>query len=74
MELFQLRYFAAAARSGNFSRAAEEVCVSQPSLSLQIANLEREVGAALFTVVFVVTGRRGRRSNTCRRVAKGAGG
>lgn len=49
MELFQLRYFAAAARHRNFSRAAEEVCVSQPSLSLQIANLEKEVGAALFT-------------------------
>lgn len=49
MELFQLRYFVAAARSGNFTRAAEEVAVSQPSLSLQIANLEREVGAALFT-------------------------
>lgn len=48
MELFQLRYFAAAARHRNFSRAAEEVCVSQPSLSLQIANLEREVGTALF--------------------------
>ncbi len=49
MELFQLRYFAAAARHLNFSRAAAEVCVSQPSLSLQIANLEKEVGAALFT-------------------------
>jgi len=49
MELFQLRYFVAAARRGNFSRAAEEVCVSQPSLSLQIANLEREIGAPLFT-------------------------
>lgn len=49
MELFQLRYFAAAARHLNFSRAAEEVCISQPSLSLQIANLEKEVGAALFT-------------------------
>ncbi len=49
MELFQLRYFTAAARHLNFSRAAEEACVSQPSLSLQIANLEREVGAALFT-------------------------
>lgn len=48
MELFQLRYFAAAARHLNFSRAADEVCVSQPSLSLQIANLEREVGAPLF--------------------------
>lgn len=49
MEIFQLRYFVAAARLGNFSRAAQEVCVSQPSLSLQIANLEREVGSALFT-------------------------
>ena len=49
MELFQLRYFEAAARLGNFSRAAEEACVSQPSLSLQMGNLEREVGTALFT-------------------------
>ena len=48
MELFQLRYFVAAAKRGNFSRAAEEVCVSQPSLSLQIANLEKEIGTALF--------------------------
>ena len=49
MELFQLRYFVAAATTGNFTRAAEASHVSQPSLSLQIANLEREVGAALFT-------------------------
>jgi DNA-binding transcriptional LysR family regulator len=48
MELFQLRYFVAAAHHQHFTRAAEEMCVSQPSLSLQIANLEREVGAALF--------------------------
>lgn len=48
MELFQLRYFAAAARLGNFSKAAREVCISQPSLSQQIANLEREVGTPLF--------------------------
>ena len=48
MELFQLRYFAAAARHLNFSRAAEECFVSQPSLSLQVANLEKEVGATLF--------------------------
>ena len=49
MELFQLRYFVAAAHRLHFTRAAEEMCVSQPSLSQQIANLEREVGAALFT-------------------------
>ena len=49
MEMFQLRYFAAAAKRESFSRAAEECCVSQPSLSLQIANLEREVQTQLFT-------------------------
>jgi LysR family hydrogen peroxide-inducible transcriptional activator len=48
MELFQLRYFEAAARLLNFSRAAEACHISQPSLSLQIANLEKEVGAPLF--------------------------
>ena len=48
MEMFQLRYFAAAAKRESFSRAAEECCVSQPSLSLQIANLEKEVGTQLF--------------------------
>lgn len=48
MELFQLRYFVAAARARNFSRAAREVCIAQPSLSQQIANLEREVGVPLF--------------------------
>lgn len=48
MELFQLRYFLAAARRLNFSRAAEEVSIAQPSLSAQIANLEREIGTALF--------------------------
>ena len=48
MELFQLRYFVSAARHLHFSRAAAECFVSQPSLSQQIANLEKEVGTALF--------------------------
>ena len=48
MEIFQLRYFVTAARLEHFTRAAEANHVSQPSLSQQIANLEREVGAALF--------------------------
>lgn len=48
MELHQLRYVAAVARTGNFSRAAEQCHVSQPSLSQQIQKLEEELGEKLF--------------------------
>ncbi len=48
MEMHQLRYAVAVARSGNFSRAAEQCHVSQPSLSQQIQKLERELGERLF--------------------------
>ncbi|RBP39064.1 LysR family hydrogen peroxide-inducible transcriptional activator [Roseimicrobium gellanilyticum] len=49
MELHQLRYLTAVARTGNFSRAAEQCHVSQPSLSQQIQKLEEELGCRLFT-------------------------
>lgn len=48
MELRQLHYFMAVATHQNFSRAAEQVHVSQPSLSIQIGGLERELGTRLF--------------------------
>jgi LysR family hydrogen peroxide-inducible transcriptional activator len=48
MEMHQLRYMVAVARTGNFSRAAEQCHVSQPSLSKQIQNLEAELGERLF--------------------------
>lgn len=48
MEMHQLRYVVAVARTGNFSRAAEQCHVSQPSLSQQIQKLEGELGERLF--------------------------
>jgi len=48
MELHQLRYVVSAARTGKFSRAAEQCHVSQPSLSQQIKKLEDELGERLF--------------------------
>ena len=48
MEMHQLRYVVAVAHAGNFSRAAEQCHVSQPSLSQQIQKLEKELGERLF--------------------------
>lgn len=48
MEMHQLRYMVALARTGNFSRAAEQCNVAQPSLSQQIQKLEDELGERLF--------------------------
>jgi len=48
MELHQIRYFVAVAESGNFTRAAERSHVSQPSLSQQIINLEKELRHKFF--------------------------
>lgn len=48
MELHQLRYVLAVADTGNFTRAAAKSNITQPSLSQQIINLEREVGHKLF--------------------------
>lgn len=48
VNLEQLRSFVEVASSGNFTRAAETLHLSQPSLSRQIAALEQDLGAELF--------------------------
>ncbi len=47
MELRTLRYFLAAAQEENITRAADILHVTQPTLSRQIMDLERELGATL---------------------------
>lgn len=44
MELRVLKYFLAVARHENISRAAEELNLTQPTLSRQLAELEEELG------------------------------
>jgi DNA-binding transcriptional LysR family regulator len=48
MTLTQLTYFLTALRAGSFSAAAQQLYVAQPTLSDQIARLERELGTSLF--------------------------
>lgn len=48
MNLRQLEYFVAIAERGSLTAAAEELLVSQPSLSQQVRALERELGGRLF--------------------------
>ena len=44
----QLRYVVAIANSGTFREAAEKMFVSQPSLSISVRDLEKELGFKIF--------------------------
>lgn len=47
MELRHLNYFAAVAQTLNFRRAAEQLHITRPALSMQIRDLEQELGVQL---------------------------
>lgn len=47
MDIRELRTFIAVAKTGNITRAAEELHISQPALSRQIIKLENELGCKL---------------------------
>ena len=48
MNIQQLRYVVAIANSGTFREAAEKMYVSQPSLSISVRDLEKELGFKIF--------------------------
>lgn len=63
MTLLQLQYFQALARTLHYTRTAEQLRISQPSLSAAIGDLERELGVKLFQkenrkVVLTLNGQR----------------
>ena len=48
MNLLHLRYFVELAHTQHYTRAAERLCITQPSLSHAIAQMEGELGVPLF--------------------------
>jgi DNA-binding transcriptional LysR family regulator len=48
LSMHELNIFVEAAQTENFSIAAQRLCLSQPAVSLQIRNLEKQLGVQLF--------------------------
>ena len=48
MNLIHLRYFVELAETGHYTRAAQRLCITQPSLSQMLRQMEEEAGVALF--------------------------
>ena len=48
MDIKQISYFMAVAQEGSYSRAAEKLNISQPTLSIAVKKLEEELGTRLF--------------------------
>ncbi len=48
MDMVGLKYFISAAKQLNFTKAADECCITQTAMSLHIAKIEKELGFKLF--------------------------
>lgn len=48
MNIYNLRYFVTLSRIRQYTKAAEELCITQPSLSHAISQMEKELGVKLF--------------------------
>ncbi len=75
--LKQLRYLSALAEHRHFGRAADACSVTQPALSMQIRDLERQLGVQVVErrpgdVVLTDIGHRGRRAQPADPVARRA--
>ena len=51
MNIFYLRYFVTLAHEKHYTKAAKQLCITQPSLSHAIDQLEKELGVQLFEKV-----------------------
>ena len=54
MDIRDLQVFLAVSARLNFTRAAEDVHLSQPSVSVRIRHLEAELGVKLFMLVLMM--------------------
>ena len=52
MDIKQLYYFTAVAQAGSYSKAAESLAVSQPTLSVTVKKLEEVLFVGLLTLLF----------------------
>ena len=48
MDFYRMECFLAAAQTGNMTKAAERMCITQPAMSFQIREMERELSLTLF--------------------------